>query len=94
MSPLRTRAALEKNRCVGAEFVDDLTACTARRAGHALVVNDGDCADLDFGTEFRDGSKNRGALGAVRHTIRSVFHITTAEVLSVRKQDGRTDPKL
>ena len=90
---LWTLTALEKYGCVGAEFIDDLAARTARRTSNVLVVHDGDGADLDFGTELRDGRKNRRTLGAVRHSVRGVFHIATGKDLAVRQQNGGADPK-
>ena len=94
MSLPRPVGTLEEDDCVGAEFVNDLTARAAWRTGYSLVIDHGDCADLNLWTELRDGRKNRRTLGTVGHAVGSVFHIATGENLSVREENGGPDPEM
>ena len=48
VSLLRAVSALEEDRRVGAEFVNHLAARAARRAGHSLIVDYRDGANLDL----------------------------------------------
>ena len=86
--------ALEKDGGVGAEFVNDLAACPARRAGDAVIVGNGDRLNFDLGSELRDRGKDCSALGAVGHAIGSVFHVASGKYFAVREQDGGAHVKV
>jgi len=72
-------SALKENDGVGAEFVDHLAAGAAGGAGDALIVDDRDRGDLDLGTQSSHGRKNRGALGAIRHSVGGVLYVAAGE---------------
>ena len=59
-----------------------------------MIVGDGDGVNLDLGAELGDGRKDRGALGAVGHSVRRVFDIASGEDLAFRSEDGRADSKV
>ena len=71
--------ALEEHNGIRAEFVDDLPASPTGRAGHAMIIDDGDGADFYFWSEFRDRGKDGCALGTIRHAVGSVFHVASRE---------------
>lgn len=93
MSLLRPSRPLKKYGCVGAEFVNDLTAGAAGRTGHALIVGYNDGTNIDPGPKLRNSGKNCRALGAVCHPVRSILYVAAREYFSVREQDGGTYPK-
>jgi hypothetical protein len=88
VSLLGATRALKKDRGVGAEFVDDLAASAAGRAGHALIVDDADGADFNFGTEFGNGGEDGGPLGAVAESVGGVFNVASGKDFAVREQNG------
>ena len=82
MGLLRTIFALKKNCGVRPKLVDHLTARAARRAGNSPVISHGYRANFNLGSELRDRRKNRSALGAVRHAVGGVLHVTSDEDLA------------
>lgn len=83
----------EEDRRIGAEFINDLTARTARRTGHAVVVGHSHRANLDLRPKLRDRRENRRAFGAVGHSVGRVLHVAAREDFAVREQNGRTNAK-
>jgi len=83
----------KKDRRIGAEFVNDLTARTAGRTGQALVVGHSDRANLDPGPKLRDGRENRRAFGAVGHSVGGILHIASREDFAVREENGGSNAK-
>src|ERR1700722_8605688 len=75
---------LEKDGRVGTELVDHLAAGAARGAGDAVIIGDGDGTNLDLRAQCGHCGKNRSALGAVRHAIRSIFHVAAGKDFSTR----------
>lgn len=82
MSLLRTIFGLKKDHGVRSELVDHLTARAARRAGNSVVIGHGYRANFNLGSKLRDRRKNRSALGAVRHAVGGVLHVTSDEDLA------------
>lgn len=93
MSLLRPGVSLKKDRRVGTEFVYDLAAGAAGRAGHALVVGHNDGADIDLGSKLRNRRKNCRAFGAVGHAVRSILDIAPRENFAIREEDGGAHAK-
>jgi len=84
---------LEKNGRVWAEFVNHLAAGATRRAGHPLIVRDGDGANLHSRAELRNRRENGGSLGAIGHAVGSVLHVTSHKDVAAGGQDRRANPK-
>jgi len=94
MSLLWPLSASKEDDGIGTEFVNDLTACAARRTGHALIVYYGDSTNLNLWTKLRHSRENRRALGAIGHSVGRVLHIATRKDFAIRKQDGGPNPEL
>lgn len=88
--PIRS---LKKDLCVRAKFINDLAAGAARRAWNSLFVDHRDGLDFNFRPTLGNRRKNRRALGAIRHSIRSILHVASGEYLPIRQQDRRADTK-
>src|SRR5208282_24783 len=90
--------ALIKDHGVRPKFIDDLAAGTAGRAWNFISLigrgDDGDGANLKFRAIFRDRRKDRGALGAVSHSVRRVLDVTSREHSTFRGEDGCAHPKV
>ena len=59
-----------------------------------MIIGHGNCFDFNFRTEFSDGSKDSGPLGAICHAVGSILHIAPAENFSIREHDGGPDSKV
>ncbi len=74
--------ALKIDHRFRAEFVDHLAAGAARRAWHILFANYRNFSDFHGRAELRNGGKNGGALGAIRHSVRGIFHVAARKYLA------------
>jgi len=79
---LRTIFASKKDHGVRPELVDHLTARAARRARNSMVIGDRYRANFNLGSKLRDSRKNRRTLGAVRHAVGGILHVTSDEDLA------------
>lgn len=87
------RGLVEDNR-IRTEFINDLAACAAGRAWHALVIHYSDCADIQPSTGLRDRRKDGSALGAVGHPVGRILHIAAGEDFTFGRQECGTDAKI
>jgi len=86
--------SLKQDGCVRTKFIDDLTACAAGRAGHAVIVDHRDRANLDLGTELGNGGKDSRTLSAVGHSVGCVLHVAAWDNFSGREEDCGPDPEI
>src|ERR1019366_682155 len=91
---LRAFCALVEDNGARAEFIDDLAAGAAGRAWNSVIVGNGNGANLESRTDLGDGGKDRGALGAVGHSVRCVLDVASCEHLAFRGEDGRAHPEV
>ena len=94
MTLLPSFLGLEHDCGFGAELVDDLAACAAGGAGDALVVDDGDGANFDFGAEFCHGGEDCSALGAVGEAVGGVLNVAASEEFALGRQEGGADAEV
>src|SRR5208282_6464989 len=75
------------------ELIDDLAAGAARGARNSVVVfvgdgGHGDGANLEFRPGLGDSGKDRGTLGAVGQSVRSILDVASHEDLAFCSEDG------
>ncbi len=75
MGLLWPACAQKKDRCVRPEFVNHLSAGAAGRAGGAVIIGHDHSPNLNLWTHLGDSGEYRGALGTIRHPVRSILHI-------------------
>lgn len=86
--------ALKIDRCIGPKFVDHLSARAARRAGHVVIIRNGNRLNLNLRTQFRDRREDCSPLRAIRHPVGSVLHVASGKDFPVRQQNCRANVKI
>src|ERR1700722_19704221 len=76
------------------KFINNLSTRAARRTRNSLAVDDGDRAILKLRTIRCNRGKYRGTLGAVGHSVRGIFDVTSDENFSLRGQDCSSYPEV
>src|SRR5579862_3357676 len=91
---LGSSGALKENCCIRPEFVNHLPACPAWRTCDTVIIRHRDGLNLNLRAQFSHGRENRSPLGAVRHSIRSIFYVTSGKDSAIGKKNRRADVKV
>ena len=91
MGLLPAFCAWEKDDRLRTELVDDLAARAAGRARYSAVIHYCNGANVQLWTVGRDGGKDRRALGAIGHSVRSVFDVAAGEDFTSGGKDSGPD---
>lgn len=89
-----TTAALEVHGRVWPKLVNHLTARAARGTGHAVIIRHGHGFDFNLRPQLGNGREDRGALGAIRHAVRSILHVAPGKYLPVCEKNRRSDVEI